>query len=625
MKRFTAVLIAVLMILSILPGAFAVSGSDDGDDERREFEYEDEYYTYKYVYENGEYRLLKKVKKEGSRKPLPVQPVGVAVDPYYGNIEPGPGYYDPKPTQSYPVEPYATGTAVAVQGYQVEEVCNALTDGQAQTFRFSQNGATFTVVARIFDGNKGILIIEGDGFRREVEIQPERSTHELVLADGITGLIVNAAVSSNERIAKACLQLHGKPYKVAYEKKDIPSYDVEKIFIQGVKSYQDQFGQTVISVAVTEVFQDGSMQPAKDVNVNIELYLPDGTQIAQPIHMNAYGVYDVVFSPNIQPGMGKLLVQVLKGEQFLDQWEGEVTIFGGRPIPPVPPTPQPQVCVQSCEKQLQYCLESVNQVPGDLDYDERFPAIADVWTEKNGNAYTFWVKAVGSSGGPADQSSTKVYFIVESNGGRWELPAYFDGSSAYYKSEGIPAEKLLNGRSDSKVAVIGVVCSSSSCRRMAVYYVFAAGDGEGRPTEIGREVSTEPAVVQPLERRDDRLCKEQYEACTTKCRGYPVYLPAPSYVPPTVEPVKPQGFAGFGCRVNGYTLAVGTRFEGQYVDLDCSVKKQREAGSAAENNFECKDNLVLEGKCVNVKEERKFWSNLMQLLRKMFWFTGREE
>ena len=67
----------------------------------------------------------------------------------------------------------------------------------------------------------------------------------------------------------------------------------------------------------------------------------------------------------------------------------------------------------------------------------------------------------------------------------------------------------------------------------------------------------------------------------------------------------------FGCLLNENScLPIGTRNSGQYCGIDRSLQNQKESEDLCENDFECKTNSCLDGRCT----EPGFWDRIFKLL-----------
>ena len=70
----------------------------------------------------------------------------------------------------------------------------------------------------------------------------------------------------------------------------------------------------------------------------------------------------------------------------------------------------------------------------------------------------------------------------------------------------------------------------------------------------------------------------------------------------------------YGCLYNNKCLPIGMRVEGMYCNIEGVTSNQLSADETCENNFECKTNLCIDGKCISSSLIKK----VMDWLRKLF-------
>jgi len=63
-----------------------------------------------------------------------------------------------------------------------------------------------------------------------------------------------------------------------------------------------------------------------------------------------------------------------------------------------------------------------------------------------------------------------------------------------------------------------------------------------------------------------------------------------------------------GCSYNGECMPVGTRITGRYCDFTQVLRVQKE--NECDNNYECKSNLCISGKCLSEEGGRNFLSDV---------------
>ena len=77
----------------------------------------------------------------------------------------------------------------------------------------------------------------------------------------------------------------------------------------------------------------------------------------------------------------------------------------------------------------------------------------------------------------------------------------------------------------------------------------------------------------------------------------------------------------YGCLYNNKCLPIGIRVKGMYCNIDGVINSQLAADETCENNFECKTNLCIDGKCISSSLIKK----VLNWLGRLFALPGKEK